>query len=173
MKNNKKIPPVDAASMADIAFLLLIFFMVTTTITQDKGILFSLPAIDNESVIQINEKDRCIIKIIGENQFLVNQQLMNLSELQTIIIESIQSKPSKYFDLCFDSSVDYASYISIVNLIKNEVYQVQNELAVQKSNGEFNLQMIIEGKAESAFLQDLYTEINGRYPLLIDEQLEK
>ena len=44
MKNQKK--EINASSMADIAFLLLIFFLVTTTIVQDKGLLNKLPSID-------------------------------------------------------------------------------------------------------------------------------
>ena len=42
----REVPEVNAGSMADIAFLLLIFFLVTTTIEKDSGIARTLPPID-------------------------------------------------------------------------------------------------------------------------------
>lgn len=43
MRNSKKAPEINSSSMADIAFLLLIFFLVTTQFASDKGILIQLP----------------------------------------------------------------------------------------------------------------------------------
>lgn len=45
----RNIPEINAASMADIAFLLLIFFLVTTTIETDSGISRRLPPIDDST----------------------------------------------------------------------------------------------------------------------------
>ena len=77
-------PEVNAGSMADIAFLLLIFFLVTTTIETDSGISRKLPPIDDtqqEDVI-IKEKNLFTVLINGKDQLLVEDELMELKDLR-------------------------------------------------------------------------------------------
>jgi biopolymer transport protein ExbD len=68
-------PEVNAGSMADIAFLLLIFFLVTTTIASDKGILNFLPPKVDPNVpppdIKVNERNIFTILINANDQLLV------------------------------------------------------------------------------------------------------
>jgi biopolymer transport protein ExbD len=65
-KSGRKLPEVNSSSMADIAFLLLIFFLVTTTIATDKGLTLTLPpkADPNEPPPDINKNQRNIFKIL-------------------------------------------------------------------------------------------------------------
>jgi biopolymer transport protein ExbD len=76
-------PEVNAGSMADIAFLLLIFFLVTTTIETDTGINRKLPPIDDsdEDVI-IKQKNIFTVLINGKDQLLVEEELMELKNLR-------------------------------------------------------------------------------------------
>ena len=64
---------INAGSMADIAFLLLIFFLVTTTFPNDRGILFILPpkADPNEPPPDITKNDRNIFKILVNSKDLL------------------------------------------------------------------------------------------------------
>lgn len=74
-KKNRMSTEVNAGSMADIAFLLLIFFLVTTTIASDKGILNVLPPkLDPNNPppeIDLNERNIFVIRINSNNQYLV------------------------------------------------------------------------------------------------------
>src|SRR5690554_233538 len=77
-------PEVNAGSMADIAFLLLIFFLVTTTIEKDKGIARQLPPREppTEDQVKIRERNLFIVNVNRNDQLLVNDQLMELKDLR-------------------------------------------------------------------------------------------
>ncbi len=86
-------PEVNAGSMADIAFLLLIFFLVTTTIEKDKGIARQLPPPQEdvpEDVI-IKEKNLFIVNVNRNDQLLVEEELMDLKDLRQAAIEFIDN----------------------------------------------------------------------------------
>lgn len=86
-------PEVNAGSMADIAFLLLIFFLVTTTIEKDKGLLRSLPPIDDTKVEPpiIKQKNLFTVLIGRDSQLLVEDELMGLKNLRQAAIEFLDN----------------------------------------------------------------------------------
>lgn len=76
-------PEVNAGSMADIAFLLLIFFLVTTTIETDSGLDRKLPPIEeNQDDVIIKEKNIFTVMVNKNNQLLVEDELMELKNLR-------------------------------------------------------------------------------------------
>ncbi|REE16865.1 ExbD/TolR family protein [Winogradskyella pacifica] len=86
-------PEVNAGSMADIAFLLLIFFLVTTTIEKDKGLLRSLPPIDDTEVEPpiIRQKNLFTVNINRNNQLLVEEEEIPISELRQAAIDFLDN----------------------------------------------------------------------------------
>lgn len=77
-------PEVNAGSLADIAFLLLIFFLVTTTIETDSGISRKLPPMQDEEVEPPIIRERNIFQVIvnRNNDLLVEDELMELGNLR-------------------------------------------------------------------------------------------
>ena len=71
-------PEINASSMADIAFLLLVFFLVTTTIDSDKGLTVKLPPIPDseDEIVTSNQNKRNVLNI------LVNAKDQMLSLIQ-------------------------------------------------------------------------------------------
>jgi len=84
-RNKRAIPEINAGSMADIAFLLLIFFLVTTTMDADKGINRKLPPWDPNQQEQeniIKEKNIFTVLINSNNQLLVENDYMEIGQLR-------------------------------------------------------------------------------------------
>ncbi len=89
-------PEVNAGSMADIAFLLLIFFLVTTTIEKDKGLLRSLPPIDDTEVEPpiIKQKNLFTVLIGRDNRLFVEDEIMEIKDLRKAAIEFLDNAGS-------------------------------------------------------------------------------
>ena len=86
-------PEINAGSMADIAFLLLIFFLVTTTIEKDKGIARQLPPKqeDQPEDVIIKQKNLFIVNINKNDQLLVEEELSELKDLRQAAIDFIDN----------------------------------------------------------------------------------
>ena len=85
-------PEVNAGSMADIAFLLLIFFLVTTTMEKDKGISRQLPPIqENSEDILIKEKNLFIVLVNKNDDLLVEDEPIELKDLRQAAIDFLDN----------------------------------------------------------------------------------
>jgi biopolymer transport protein ExbD len=75
----RELQEINAGSMADIAFLLLIFFLVTTTMDKDAGLMRLLPPIppeEQQTKIERHKRDLLIVLVNGNNKLLVGDQYM-------------------------------------------------------------------------------------------------
>ena len=94
-------PEVNAGSMADIAFLLLIFFLVTTTIETDSGINRKLPPIEDvEDPPIIKEKNIFTVVVNKNNQLLVEEELTDVSDLRSMAIEFLDNGGGEGEEAC-------------------------------------------------------------------------
>ncbi len=120
---------INASSMADIAFLLLIFFLVTTTIDVDKGILHKLPPWSEEEPPEVDQNDRntLIVLVNAMDMLLVDGKEMQVEELKSTAMEFIDN-PAKRPDLA-DSPSDAVISLQNDRGTSYDIYiQVQNEL---------------------------------------------
>ncbi|MBK8885671.1 MAG: biopolymer transporter ExbD [Saprospiraceae bacterium] len=83
-KKNRMANEINAGSMADIAFLLLIFFLVTTTIAEDKGVLVKLPQWSEEPPpeLKLNTRNVYSVLVNAQNQLLVRGDVMDIKDLK-------------------------------------------------------------------------------------------
>lgn len=129
----KKIPEINASSMADISFLLLIFFLVTTSMSVDKGLSRRLPPpLQPDQQIEdidINKRNIFVVKINSMNQLLVQGQELNVKQLREKAKEFIDNKAN-----AIDLPVKVAEEIEglgVVEITKDHVISVQSDVDTQ------------------------------------------
>ncbi len=94
-------PEVNAGSMADIAFLLLIFFLVTTTIETDSGLSRKLPPIEEiEDPPIIKEKNIFTVVVNKNNQLLAEEELIDISDLRALAVEFLDNGGGEGEEAC-------------------------------------------------------------------------
>lgn len=161
---------INAGSMADIAFLLLIFFLVTTTIDVDKGVLVKLPPWSPEPPpeMKLNERNVFSVLVNSENQLLVRGDLAELDELKDRAKEFIvnpeqrsdlaESPNKAIISLKNDRGTKYATYLEVYNELKAAYNELREEEAQRKY-----------GKSFEFLSRDLRDEIRARIPLVLSE----
>ena len=139
-KRQRRLPSqINAGSMADIAFLLLIFFLVATTILEDQGILVKLPPWDNTPPpgTPVPTRNLLPIKINANGLLLVEKEETDIRQLREMTKEFI-TNPEKRLDLPSspnkavislqnDRGTRYHAYLSVYNEIKGAYNEVWNE----------------------------------------------
>jgi len=103
MKSFRRLPvSVNAGSMADIAFLLLIFFLVTTTISTDKGILRQLPRVcdTGDCTADIHERNLLRISMNEKQEIMIEEEVVQLSEVKNIVETFIDNNGINNCDYC-------------------------------------------------------------------------
>ena len=120
----RPVPEINAGSMADIAFLLLIFFLVTTTMDVDKGLLVKLPPWTEESSEEQDIKDKNIFVV------LVNSQDQLLIEEEYATLEDVRRLAKEFIDNNGDGSCEDCRGLRDPNSSdnpKNAVISIQND----------------------------------------------
>ncbi|PQJ15879.1 ExbD/TolR family protein [Aureicoccus marinus] len=84
-------PSVNAGSMADIAFLLLIFFLVTTTLETDQGISRLLPSSDTQVPTPKAERNILRISLNAQDAIMVGNQVVTLEEVPGLVMSFLDN----------------------------------------------------------------------------------
>lgn len=86
MANKRKLPEINASQMADISFLLLIFWLCSTTMSTDQGLSRRLPSPLPPNMekpdVEVNERNIFIVLINSQNQLLVQGEPMDVRQLR-------------------------------------------------------------------------------------------
>jgi biopolymer transport protein ExbD len=130
----KKIPAINASSMADISFLLLIFFLVTTSMDVNQGLARRLPApIPPDQKVEdtdINKRNLFVVKINWENKLLVQGQELDVRQLRAKAKEFIvNAEDAADMPKLFEE--DFGEPFGTLKYTKEHVISVQNDAETQ------------------------------------------
>lgn len=181
----REIQEINAGSMADIAFLLLIFFLVTTTMDTDSGIVRKLPPMpepgQEQEDIQIKERNIFVVLVNRNDQLLVEGEQMDIRDLREAAKEFIENPADKpelpakevetfeffgtleitkkhVISLQNDNGTTYKTYIAV----QNELAAAYNELREELAMNRF-------GKSYEDCDEDVRKVIDKVYPMKISE----
>ncbi len=176
---------INSSSMADIAFLLLIFFLVTTSMSTSTGLSRRLPPPLPPDVVippvDVNKRNLFVVKINSENKLLVQNTEMLLSELRAKTKEFIKNDANDpnmpvrtpvnipllgemeitkdhVISLQNDVDTQYQAYLDVQNELVAAYNELRNELAKEKF-----------GKLYNDLDEDKKKAIQAAYPQKISE----
>ena len=115
-KKKSRITDIPMASLADIAFLLLIFFLVTTTIDVDRGIGLTLPAKGEQT--EIRSKNIANLLINAQGEVLLDNELIAVNEINRLIKEKIEQNPNLIVSVKTDRETKYDVFIQVLDELK-------------------------------------------------------
>ncbi|GBD92803.1 biopolymer transport protein ExbD/TolR [bacterium BMS3Abin05] len=107
---------IPTSSLADISFLLLCFFLVTTTFDVDKGIGLTLPPIGQE--IKVREKNITNVLINEQGQVLIDNQSVQIPAIKDIIRQKLLQNPKLIVSIKTQRKTKYNVYIKVLDKIK-------------------------------------------------------
>jgi len=179
----RKMPEIPSSSLADIAFLLLIFFLVSTTMDQDKGLERRLPQWVDPSMIDENappvkERNIFVVLVDRENRLMVEGELCRVEDLKEKAkifltnpsnLLNLPEKEVRSFDvvgnyevitksalisLRNDVGTTYGTYIKVQNELVAAINELREGLATEKFGKPYaNL-----SEDEQKIVQDIYPQ---------------
>lgn len=175
----RKPPEIPAASLADIAFLLLIFFLTTASMNTDSGLERRLPPIapdQKDDTPPIKERNVFIVLVNKDNQILCEGEWIQVSELRERAkifmsnpndLETLPEKKIKNIDffgevpvsegvisLQNDLGTQYGTYIAV----QNELVAAINELREEISSSKFGKPLAKLSKEEQDAIREIYPQ---------------
>ena len=158
-KGKRKVPDINSSSTADIAFLLLIFFLITTSMDTDRGLARRLPPPPEpnqpESEDKIKQRNVLQVFLNMYDQLMVNGEVINVSQLKdkakdfitnkfnddtlpektTLEVEffgPVQVTEKHVISLQNDRSSSYEAYINVQNELVAAYNELRNEISIEK-----------------------------------------
>ena len=170
----RDIPEINAGSMADIAFLLLVFFLVTTTMDVPNGLQVALPPISEEPPEDSKQKKREVLEVLvnSADQLLVEGSALTIDKLRQKTIDHLTNEgrnptlsttsTKAIVSLKNDRGTSYDMYVQVYNELTAAYNKVRDEYSMQKYG-------VIYSKLDPLRDEDKIKEVKKKYPKKLSE----
>lgn len=142
-RKQRETPGLNTTSTADISFMLLIFFLVTTSMDVDKGLLRQLPSPEPQKKEQqtvVDKANLMELRLTVGDTLLVNGKPMKVSQLKEETIRFVHRLGKKHLiSIESDRDADYNLYFQMQNQLMEAYSQLRNETAQKKYHRDYAL----------------------------------
>ena len=115
-KKKTRTTEIPTSSLADIAFLLLIFFLVTTTIDVDKGIGLALPP--KGETKEVHKKNITNLLIDASGRVMIDEDIIEIPMIKNIIKQKLAERPQMIISVKTDRATKYDVYVDVLDQLK-------------------------------------------------------
>lgn len=142
-RKQRETPGLNTTSTADISFMLLIFFLVTTSMDVDKGLLRQLPSPEPQKKEQqtvVDKANLMALRLTAGDTLLVNDKPMKVSQLKEETMRFVHRLGKKHLiSIESDRDADYNLYFQMQNQLMEAYSQLRNETAQKKYHRDYAL----------------------------------
>jgi len=158
LKRRKRVEAeIPSASMADIAFELLIFFLVATTFDVDTGIGLVLPpAAETTEQVKVKQSDIAKLLVNAAGEVLLDGELITVPQIRETIKNKIKQNPKLIISIKTARETSYSRYIEVLDELK---------LAYNDLREEYSLRTF--GKSFKDLTRDQQEEVKKEIPIRI------
>jgi biopolymer transport protein ExbD len=129
---------IPSASMADIAFELMIFFLVATTFDVDTGIGLVLPpAAETTEQVKVKQSDIAKLLVNAAGEVLLDGELITIPQIRETIKNKIKQNPKLIVSIKTDRETNYSRYIEVLDELKLAYNDLREEYSLRTHGKSF------------------------------------
>ena len=141
-RKQRDVPQLNTTSTADISFMLLVFFLVTSSMDTDKGLFRQLPPLDDEQQkeVDISRSNVIQIRLDGKDSLWIDNQTVSFAELQQHVESFVASRQTEHYvvGVQTDRASSYQAYFEMQNTIVAAFHALREKMALQRYGHHFS-----------------------------------
>lgn len=141
-RRKHSVPSLNTTSTADISFMLLTFFLVTSSMDVDKGLVRQLPPLDKEEqtdeVKDVSKENTLSFSITAQNEVMLNDKPVAVEDIRRRIVDFVRMRGAQHLILVdANPASDYNTYFTLENEIVAAYAEVRNAEAKRRYHRDY------------------------------------